>query len=229
MLTVVIRSILIFLVLLIVIRMMGKRQIGEMEPFELAITLVIAELACIPIADKSIPLTFGIISILTMYVIHQVIILLSKRNRKFQDVISGTPIIVIDKNGVRLDALQSMNMQMNDLLQAMRAAGYFSVDQIAYAIFETNGQLSVIPYPQQQEQQQNVSLPVPLIVDGQWVKEDVGYYHVDKTDMENIFKKFDLTVDKLLVVTVDEYGKMLIQPENQKYITLNAKEELRLG
>ena len=171
----------------------------------------------------------GIISILTMYVIHQVIILLSKRNRKFQDVISGTPIIVIDKNGVRLDALQSMNMQMNDLLQAMRAAGYFSVDQIAYAIFETNGQLSVIPYPQQQEQQQNVSLPVPLIVDGQWVKEDVGYYHVDKTDMENIFKKFDLTVDKLLVVTVDEYGKMLIQPENQKYITLNAKEELRLG
>ena len=154
MLTVVIRSILIFLVLLIVIRMMGKRQIGEMEPFELAITLVIAELACIPMADKSIPLTFGIISILTMYVIHQVIILLSKRNRKFQDVISGTPIIVIDKNGVRLDALQSMNMQMNDLLQAMRAAGYFSVDQIAYAIFETNGQLSVIPYPQQQEQQQ---------------------------------------------------------------------------
>ena len=74
-----------------------------------------------------------------------------------------------------------------------------------------------------------MSLPVPLIVDGQWVKEDVGYYHVDKTDMENIFKKFDLTVDKLLVVTVDEYGKMLIQPENQKYITLNAKEELRLG
>lgn len=208
--------------------MMGKRQIGEMEPFELAITLVIAELACIPMADKSIPLTFGIISILTMYVIHQVIILLSKRNRKFQDVISGTPIIVIDKNGVRLDALQSMNMQMNDLLQAMRAAGYFSVDQLAYAIFETNGQLSVIPYPQQEEPQ-NASLPVPLIVDGQWVKEDVSYYHVNKDDVEKIFARFDLTVDKLLVVTLDEYGKMLIQPENQKYITLNAKEELRLG
>lgn len=228
MLTVIIRAILIFLVLLIVIRMMGKRQIGEMEPFELAITLVIAELACIPMADKSIPLTFGIISILTMYVIHQVIILLSKRNRKFQDVISGTPIIVIDKNGVRLDALQSMNMQMNDLLQAMRAAGYFSVDQLAYAIFETNGQLSVIPYPQQEEPQ-NASLPVPLIVDGQWVKEDVSYYHVNKDDVEKIFARFDLTVDKLLVVTLDEYGKMLIQPENQKYITLNAKEELRLG
>lgn len=228
MLTVIIRAILIFLVLLIVIRMMGKRQIGEMEPFELAITLVIAELACIPMADKSIPLTFGIISILTMYVIHQVIILLSKRNRKFQDVISCTPIIVIDKNGVRLDALQSMNMQMNDLLQAMRAAGYFSVDQLAYAIFETNGQLSVIPYPQQEEPQ-NASLPVPLIVDGQWVKEDVSYYHVNKDDVEKIFARFDLTVDKLLVVTLDEYGKMLIQPENQKYITLNAKEELRLG
>ena len=80
MLTVIIRVVLIFFILLVVIRMMGKRQIGEMEPFELAITLVIAELACIPMADKSIPLTYGIISILSMYVVHQIIILLSKHN-----------------------------------------------------------------------------------------------------------------------------------------------------
>ena len=153
MLTVIIRVILIFFILLVVIRMMGKRQIGEMEPFELAITLVIAELACIPMADKSIPLTYGIISILSMYVVHQIIILLSKQNRKIQGVISGTPVIVIDKSGVKYDALKSMNMQMTDLLQAMRAAGYFSVDEIAYAIFETNGQLSVIANPDAQQTQ----------------------------------------------------------------------------
>lgn len=215
----------IFFVLLLVIRMMGKRQIGEMEPFELAITLVIAELACIPMADKSIPLTYGIISILTMYVIHQVIVLLSKRNKKFQGLVSGTPVIVIDKNGVKLDALKSLNMQMNDLLQAMRAAGYFSVDQIAYAMFETNGQLSVVPYPQDETKPQSPVLPVPIVVDGQWSDEDLTYYHIDKDKLLRIFGKYGVEAEKLLVATIDEDGRLLIHPENKKYFVVDTKTE----
>lgn len=220
MLTVIIRAILIFAVLLLVIRMMGKRQIGEMEPFELAITLVIAELACIPMADKSIPLTYGIVSILTMYVIHQVIVLLSTRNKKFQTVISGSPVIVIDKGGVRPDALKSMNMQMNDLLQAMRSAGYFSVDEVAYAIFETNGQLSVVP----RVQGQKAVLPVPFIVDGQWSEEDVKYYGIDKDKMQAVFKKNGVEAEHLLVATLDDNGKMVLHPDDGKYFVLHVEK-----
>ena len=81
MLTIFLRGIILFTLLLVVIRLMGKRQIGEMEPFELVITLVISEIACIPMGDKNIPLTYGIVSILTLYVIHQFIILLSKNTK----------------------------------------------------------------------------------------------------------------------------------------------------
>lgn len=200
---------------------MGKRQIGEMEPFELAITLVIAELACIPMADKSIPLTYGIISILSMYVVHQIIIVLSKQNRKIQGVISGTPVIVIDKNGIKYDALKSMNMQVTDLLQAMRAAGYFSIDEIAYAIFETNGQLSVIA---NQNAQKSQNLPVPVIIDGKWSQADIDYHKIDTQPLSNILQKHNLDCEQIILATVDEGGKLLIHPQNQKFFVEKINE-----
>ncbi len=221
MLNVIIRVVLIFFILLVVIRMMGKRQIGEMEPFELAITLVIAELACIPMADKSIPLTYGIISILSMYVVHQIIIALSKQNRKIQGVISGTPVIVIDKNGIKYDALKSMNMQVTDLLQAMRAAGYFSIDEIAYAIFETNGQLSVIA---NQNAQKTQNLPVPVIIDGKWSQADIDYHKIDTQPLINILQKRNLDCEQIILATVDEGGKLLIHPQNQKFFVEKINE-----
>ena len=92
MLTIFLRGLIIFGLLLVVIRLMGKRQIGEMEPFELVITLVISEIACVPMGDKNIPLTYGVVCILTLYIVHQVIVLLSK-NTKMQSIISGKPII----------------------------------------------------------------------------------------------------------------------------------------
>ena len=118
MLIIFIRAIILFVVLLFVFRLMGKRQIGEMEPFELVITLVISELACIPMADRSIPITFGVVAILTMFVIHQVLLLCSKNNT-LQGVISGKPVMVINPDGIDMNALNKLNMHVNDLLQAM--------------------------------------------------------------------------------------------------------------
>ncbi|MBQ2894234.1 MAG: DUF421 domain-containing protein, partial [Clostridia bacterium] len=129
MIIVFLRAIILFAVLLFTMRLMGKRQIGEMEPFELVITLVISELACIPMADRSIPITFGIVAILTMFVIHQAILLLSK-NKKMQTVINGKPVMVIDSHGIDVQALNSLNMTVGDILQSMRSAEYFSLEEI---------------------------------------------------------------------------------------------------
>lgn len=137
------RAIILFAVLLFAIRLMGKRQIGEMEPFELVITLVISELACIPMADRSIPITFGIVAILTMFVIHQLILLLSK-NVKVQSFINGKPVMVINPDGIDVAAMKSLNMHVNDLLQALRTAQYFSLEEVSYGIMETNGQMTVV-------------------------------------------------------------------------------------
>ncbi|MFQ7077919.1 MAG: hypothetical protein ACLRSW_08260 [Christensenellaceae bacterium] len=92
-----IRTIIVFITLLVIMRLMGKRQIGEMQPFELVITLLIAELACIPMADTSIPLLYGIVSILTIYFLHQIVCLLDLQFKPMKAVLSGSPSIVLNK------------------------------------------------------------------------------------------------------------------------------------
>ena len=137
-----IRSTTIFLTLLIVMRLMGKRQIGEMQPFELVITLLISELACIPMADVSIPLLYGISAIIAIFILHQLISLIEQSSQTAKKIISGKPSLVLNKNGVDFYELKQNNMGVDDLIESMRSAGFYSLDDLDYAIFESNGKLS---------------------------------------------------------------------------------------
>ena len=137
-----IRSSLTFIILLVVMRLMGKRQIGEMQPFELVITLLIAELACIPMSDISVPLVYGIAAILAVFIFHQVLSLLEQSGHFLKKTISGKPSLVLNKDGVDFEQLRKNNMDVEDLIESMRSAGYFSLDDLDYAIFESNGKLS---------------------------------------------------------------------------------------
>ena len=121
-----IRTIIVFITLLVIMRLMGKRQIGEMQPFELVITLLIAELACIPMSDTSIPLLYGIISILTIYFLHQIVCLLDLGFKSMKAVLSGSPSIVLNKQGIDDTQLKKNNLDVSDLIESLRGAGYFS-------------------------------------------------------------------------------------------------------
>ena len=213
------RAIILFAVLLFSIRLMGKRQIGEMEPFELVITLVIAELACIPMADRSIPITFGIVAILTMFVIHQVILLLS-RSSKMQGIINGKPVMVIDHDGINVQSLKSLNMHVNDLLQSMRAAEYFSLEEITYGIMETNGQLTVISNKQMQDRQQ--TLPVPVIMEGKWTSDKITEHGFVKTDLEKILQEENVKLKNVILLAIDENNRMTLQPRKGKVYFKNV-------
>ena len=109
-----IRTIIVFITLLVIMRLMGKRQIGEMQPFELVITLLIAELACIPMSDTSIPLLYGIISILTIYFLHQIVCLLDLGFKSMKAVLSGSPSIVLNKQGIDDTQLKKNNLDVSD-------------------------------------------------------------------------------------------------------------------
>lgn len=214
MLIIFLRAIILFFTLLVVIRLMGKRQIGEMEPFELVITLVIAELACIPMADRSIPLTFGVVAIFTMFVIHQFIVLFSG-SAKIQKLISGRAIVVIDKNGINAAAMKKLSLHASDVLQSLRSAGYFSVEEIDYGLMETNGQLSVIPRKSAEERQQ--TLAVPVILDGKWSDEDITEHNINKDGVREILLQRRLRAKQLLLLTVDENNRVLLQPYDKPY------------
>ena len=128
MVLIVLRTIIVFGALLILMRLMGKRQIGEMQPYELVVTLIIAEIACVPMSDPTIPLSYGLASILAVYLLHQVVSLIDLLFPKMKKVISGTPSIVINKDGIDESQLQKNNLDIGDLIESMRGAGYFSLE-----------------------------------------------------------------------------------------------------
>ena len=113
MLVIFVRTLIIFLVLVVVMRLMGKRQIGEMQPFEFIVTLIIADLACIPMADLSIPLIYGVAAVLALFLLHQLFTLIEQSGSLPKKILSGTPSVVINKNGVDMNELKKNNLGLH--------------------------------------------------------------------------------------------------------------------
>lgn len=221
MLIIFIRAIILFAVLLFVFRLMGKRQIGEMEPFELVITLVISELACIPMADRSIPITFGIVAILTMFVIHQTILLLS-HSETMQGIINGKPVMVINPNGIDVKAIKGLNMHVNDILQAMRTSEYFSLEEVTYGIMETNGQLTVVANKEMQDKQQ--TLPIPLVLEGKWNEENITGNSFSKQKLQQLLEREHVKVKNVILLAIDENNRMTLQIRNRPVVFKDVGE-----
>ncbi len=222
-----IRTVAIFFTLLIVMRLMGKRQIGEMQPYELVITLIIADLACIPMADNSIPLLYGVVAILTVYFLHQVVCLIDLNVRKAKVVLSGSPSIVLNKNGIDDTQLKKNNLDVSDLIESLRVKGYFSLDAVDYALYEAEGMFSALPKQGYEELQ--TSLPVIVVDEGKFEEENVARTKRDLAYYQEILRERGCDdVKKVLVMTVDGEGKVYLQTKGKKYecFRLPWKEKL---
>ena len=222
MLLVTIRTAIIFIVLLVIMRLMGKRQIGEMQPFELVITLLIAELACIPMADVSIPLLYGIISVLTIFVLHEIMTLLDLKIKPLKSFISGKPSVVVNKNGIDDYQLKRNNLDVSDLIESLRTAGYFSLDAVDYALYEANGTFSALPRQDYEELQ--TSLPLVVIDNGKYDKKNLEITGLEQSFFDGILKEQGVKrVKDVLVLTADGTGKIYLQSKKQKYVTFRTE------
>lgn len=222
MLLVTIRTAIIFVVLLIIMRLMGKRQIGEMQPFELVITLLIAELACIPMADTSIPLLYGVVAVITIFALHEAITLFDLKIKPLKSFISGKPSVVINKNGIDDYQLKRNNLDVSDLIESLRTAGYFSLDCVDYALYEANGTFSALPKPDYEEMQ--TSLPLVIIDNGSYDEKNLEILGIEKSFFDNILKEQGVkSVKKVLVLTADGTGKLYLQVKNKKFRTLKTE------
>ena len=222
-----IRTIIIFITTLIVMRLMGKRQIGEMQPYELVITLIIADLACIPMADISIPLLYGIVAILSVYFIHQIICLLDLHVPLAKTIVSGTPSIVLNKDGIDDTQLKKNNLDVSDLIESLRVEGYFSLDAVDYALYEAEGTFSALPKKNYQSMQS--SLPLLLINEGKFDKKNLSYTKHDQAYFLSVLRGQGCDeLKKVLVMTVDGNGKVYLQNKGEKYrvFQLDWQEQL---
>ena len=221
------RSLIIYITLLIVMRFMGKRQIGEMQPFEFTVTLLISDLACIPMSDFSVPLLYGIIAILAVFILHQIMSLLDKTGKPFKLLFSGKPSIVIDKNGVNFDQLKRNNLDVSDLIESMRILGYFSLDSVKFAIYESNGTLSAI---ENENPDFSPSMPISLIKNGKIDKDNLSKTLKSESDVISFINNLGANnVKNVGVLTVDGNGRYYMQEYGKKYITgyMNLKEEVK--
>lgn len=209
------RTLIIFLTLLIVMRLMGKRQIGEMQPFEFIVTLIIADLACIPMADVSIPLIYGIAAIACLFLLHQLLSLLEHGGNFIKKVLSGKPSIVINKNGVDVIELKKNNLGVEDLIESMRSAGYFTFDDLTYAIYESNGKLSTLENPEKSPP--NDSLPVLIVNDGKLNRHNT--LRIGKTDGDflTFIKEQKTSLKRVEILTVDSNGRIYFKEKGKKY------------
>ncbi len=228
MLVVMLKSVITFLVVFFVIRLMGKRQIGEMQPFELVITLIIAEVACIPMNDPYIPLYYGLIPIITLATLHIVLSFVSRKSLKARKILSGSSVVVINPDGIIYENMKKMNMNMDDLIEAVRTAGYVDFTEIAYAIFETNGKLCIVESEQakqqQPEQQQQQSeqpepktlLPLELVIDGKLLKENIELSGADTAELESVCDEKNIKLSELLYADVRQDGNAYFSPKYGK-------------
>ncbi|MDR1620536.1 MAG: DUF421 domain-containing protein [Clostridiales bacterium] len=144
MLTLFLRAIILYILVFVVIRLMGKRQISELQPFDLVFTLLIADLASNPIGDTGIPLVYGIIPILALFLMQQSISYLSLKSERARTIFAGKPQILIARGVLREDVMRKSSYSINDLMEQLRAKDVFDISDVSYAIIETNGTLSVM-------------------------------------------------------------------------------------
>ncbi|MBR1891672.1 MAG: DUF421 domain-containing protein [Clostridia bacterium] len=214
-----IRAVILMITLVAVMRLMGKRQIGEMQPFEFIITLIIAELACIPMSDVSIPLIYGIVSVLAVFIIHQVLTVLSQKSQIVRLAVCGKPSVLINKNGVDVKELKRNNMGVDDLIESLRGTGNYSLDSVYYAIYESNGTLTVL----KNEDKENSFLPLLLVEEGKVSEKNLQLIKLDDGFIKNVAEQNGIKrVKDIEVLTLDSSGKVYLQAKGQRYKTLTV-------
>ena len=231
------RVLIIYITVLVFLRLMGKRQIGEMQPYEVVITLIIADLATLPMSDSNIPLLNGILPLAILVLIHYIITLCTRKSVKIRRLMSGKPVIVISPNGIEYDSLKELNMNIDDLFEMIRQLNYYSLDQVEYGIIETNGKMSVIPTSSsapataQDLKLQNPSpqLPHLLVTDGKLMKSEMLALELNHKKLNKILNYLKTDTKQLIILSIDMAGKCYYQTKGENFkIVENIFKEVNL-
>ena len=227
------RCIVVYFFLLVAMRLMGKRQLSELQPFEFAITLVASDLACIPMSDPTIPIIYGIIPVFTLFVVHIIITKLASGSLRFRKLLNGKPIVVIEKGNLLPDVLKELNMNIDDMLEALRSGGYFDPGEVEYAIIETNGTMTVLPKSQFKPltpsdislRTEPADMPVTVVMEGNFMGANMkGLRAVDKGRVMHLLDTLGMKQSDVLLLLVTG-DKVFVQPYKGDSMTVSFPAE----
>lgn len=221
-----IRTIVLYLLVLLVMRLMGKREIGQLQPFELVISIMIADLASIPMSDVGVPIFNGIIPILGLLVMHLLISFCNLKSIKFRGVICGKPSILIYRGKIDEKVMKKERYTINELQERLRGKDVFNIGDVEYAILETSGEINVILKPEKRNptlsdlniKAQYEGTPYDLVLDGVIQYENLKKLNKDYSWLKGQVKKFGFNPEQALVVTIDADGQIYCQQKEGKNV-----------
>ena len=211
MITIIFRTAILFLFVTIAIRLMGKRQIGDMQPNELVVTLLLSEIAAIPIQDTAQPILNCIIAIFILVIMEIVFSILSLKSTFVRRLLNGQAVVIIKNGVIDQKAMKRVRLTVMDLIEQLRVQNVFDISTVAFAVLEINGELSVLLKSGDQPatakdvgaKNEKAVLPLPVISDGKIISENLTALKITHSDVEKILKQNNLTVKQVFLLTLD--------------------------
>ena len=206
-----VRTILLYLTMIVVIRIMGKRQIGQMEPSEFVVTMLVANLAAIPMEDDGIALFAGLVPICVILGAELVLSFLNLKSSKIRRLLCGKPVILIENGNILQQNLRKTRINLDELTGHLREKDVLDIRSVQYAILETNGNLSVFPYPKEKPasakdagiKARQQFLPVTIVSDGELMEHNLAVAKKDKQWLKKILEENRASLQDTWLLTVD--------------------------
>lgn len=221
---VLIRAVIIYVAVIFALRIMGKRQIGELTPHELVMTILVSQVAIIPLQDNAMPLANMFIPILIFVSLEIIASAVSMKSIGFRNLVQGKPIFIIKNGKLQEKQLRRLRFTIDDVLEAVRQKGIFDVSTVQDAVIETNGTVSVLQKkadsavtPKQLEiaAEENYT-PVPIVMDGKPVNEYFGQQVIKSSEIRLIVNNEDQDISRIMLLTIDDSGNVFIIPKGSK-------------
>lgn len=220
-----VRTIILYIIIIVALRLMGKRQVGELSPSEFVVTLLVSELATIPMQSTAIPLSHGIVPIFTLLALELLISTIFIRNSKIRKLAVGRINMLIEDGKVKQDEMRKLRITLDELLEEIRLKGYLDISEIKYAILEANGELSVFPFSKYEPvtredmkiNENKTLLPHTIISDGVYIKSEAEKLGRNKNWVKKQLRKSDVSsVEDVFLMQADRNGKITIIPKEEK-------------
>ena len=215
------RTVILYLLIIVGIRLMGKRQVGELEPSELVLAMLISDLAAVPMQDFGIPLLFGVIPIVTLLCITMILSLLTMRSLKFRALVCGRPSMIVENGRLLQSEMAKTRFTVDELMEELRLQGIVDIASVKYAILETNGRLSTILYADQQPltpgqmglRPETPSLPVIIVNDGRLMEDNLKHRGLNRQWLDKQLQARHVSsVRDVFLLTVDQNGQVFFAP-----------------
>ncbi len=214
----IIRTIILYFIVICVVRLMGKRQIGELQPSELVITLLLSEIIAMPMEDNDIPLISTVVPVMLLVAFEIITSAASMKSLKFRFLVQGHPIIIIRDGELQQKEMKKLRLTIDDILEALRQKDIFDISLVSYAIIETNGKMSVMLKPDFETvtnknagiAADDSGIPCVVITDGQIERSAFEDCNMNDEKLKCIIKKQNIDVGNTLLMTVDKSGKTVV-------------------